>query len=546
MLGLVIGLAVSLSPPPPVSRVVSSDEGLRLSAQPTVEWRRGTCNAASVEVFPDQRKQTIGGFGASMTESSAMNLNALPAAKQEELLALLYGPTGARLSAMKATMLANDFAAAGPWETYDDHAGDVSLDHFSIARDLRTDGSLTLIRRALGAAANSAMTIQAYMDFPPDWMLLGALPDNATVNPTMYDTLAQYYAKFLQAYAAHGVHIDFLEAFNEPFDSYTQMTATQLARFLGQHLGPHLEKQGLWPKTKLTYGGQCARASAAAFVPAVMSDPSARKYMDVIAYHGYDCQLAMRDNPKANCTDARQRYDAIAMLHEAYPSKALWMTEVCYAYNGDDPNCTSAATLQWCTDYPRDPTLAPPLPRRDFADGVTWGSRIAKELQVGASGWIYWNLLLDTTGGPFLLSPAHGDAGKNWQHPVVVVDPKAGEFDPTGLFYFLAHFGRYVRPGAVRLETKVAMDEQVRTRGGDGVVAVAFDVLAASEDHTQTATEKGATVESGLNYPSLPKGTSKVVQLVHGGNETMDVQLCSEGWVATLPLPPRSITTAAW
>ena len=50
-------------------------------------------------------------------------------------------------------------------------------------------------------------------------MLKGKLPDDATVDPKYYDALARYYAKYLEAYKAHGVHIDFLEAFNEPTDS---------------------------------------------------------------------------------------------------------------------------------------------------------------------------------------------------------------------------------------------------------------------------------------------------------------------------------------
>ena len=40
--------------------------------------------------------------------------------------------------------------------------------------------------------------------------------------------------------------------------------------------------------TKLTYGGQCSRQAAGVHVPAVMSHPTAAKYMDHIAYHGYE------------------------------------------------------------------------------------------------------------------------------------------------------------------------------------------------------------------------------------------------------------------
>ena len=169
----------------------------------------------------------------------------------------------------------------------------------------------------------------------------------------------------------------FIEFFNEPTDSYTAMSAAQLASFLGRHAGPLFEKRGLWPSTKLSYGGQAERHSAHQFVPAVLADKDAAKYSDVIAYHGYDCQLSVRDNPKSNCSAARENYALVADLRARFPSRPLWMTEICYAYNGDDPNCTKSATLGACTDYPRDPTLAPPLPRRDFAGRVTWGHEVS-------------------------------------------------------------------------------------------------------------------------------------------------------------------------
>ncbi len=348
------------------------------------------------------------------------------------------------------------------------------------------------------------------MDFPPDWMLVHGAPRLGVVEPKYYDALASYFANYVAAYEAQGVHIDFLEAFNEPFDSYTQMRPSQLATFLGKHLGPEFERRGLWPATQLTYGGQCSRESAGEFVPVVMSDAAAAKYMDVIAYHGYDCQY----EDDGSCTDARQRYDVIAALAAAYPDKPLWMTEICYAYNGDDPNCTAAATMASCTDYPRDPSLAPPLPRTEFADGTTWGHRIVKELQSGAGGWIYWNMLLDARGGPFAYSPAHGDAKENWQQPVVVVDTATGGFRPTGLFYFLAHFSRFVRPGAVRVGTQDAALP-------DAVSAVAFTMAADA-------------------------AASTVLQLVNRGPSEQHVAVCSGGRVADLVLPAASITTAQW
>ena len=155
---------------------------------------------------------------------------------------------------------------------------------------------------------------------------MGRLPD-ASVNPRYYDVLAQYFARFVQAYTANGVPIDFLECFNEPTDSYTQMSPHELATFLKAHIGPTFDRLGLRPRTKLTYGGQAERSSAHRFVSAVMRDAEAAKYMDLIAYHGYDCQLDDADNPQSHCNDTRMNYHLIADLAARY-GKEMWMTEV--------------------------------------------------------------------------------------------------------------------------------------------------------------------------------------------------------------------------
>ena len=510
-----------------ISRVVSSNAGLRLAAQPAVQWTPTAKCPHTTALHVEHRRayQTIGGFGASMTESSAINVNSLPPAKQTILLEALFGPTGARFSAMKATMLSNDFATAtGRWATYDDNAGvpDPALTHFSIERDLRQNGTLTFIKRAIAMGFEG--TIQAYMDFPPDWMLSGTgPPTNRTIDPQYYDTLAMYFAKYVQAYAAHGVHIDFLEAFNEPVDSYVNISTKGLATFLGKHLGPLFDKLGLRQNgTKLSYGGQCARATAHAFVEAVMKDPDARAYMDVIVYHGYDCQLAVADNPASECDDATQNYELIAKLKEKYgKERDLWMSEICYAYYplGGDDACLRNETLHECAEYPRNHSLAPPLPRRDFADGATWGHRIVREMQAGASGWIYWNLALDSSGGPSLISPEHGDPRENKQHPVVIVDG-SNSYHLTGLYFFLAHFSKFVRPGAVR----IGVDESDALPSS--VVAVAF-ADAPDED-------AGVTL-----------------QLVNSAKDKAHtVAVCAEingsAWTANLMLPALSITTARW
>jgi glucosylceramidase len=60
-------------------------------------------------------------------------------------------------------------------------------------------------------------------------------------------------------------------------------------------------------------------------------------------------------------------------------------------------------------------------------------------------------MILDEDGGPWLTSPEHGDPANNHQHPVVIINRSTKEITYTGLFYYLAHFSKYVKPGAYRI-----------------------------------------------------------------------------------------------
>src|SRR5258707_1051029 len=75
------------------------------------------------------------------------------------------------------------------------------------------------------------------------------------------------------------------------------------------------------------------------------------------------------------------------------------------------------------------------------------------ELEAGTSAWLYWNAILDENGGPWAVSPVHGNPDPNIQHPVVIINKITHEITYTGVYYYLAHFSKFVRPGAVRVQT---------------------------------------------------------------------------------------------
>ena len=55
-------------------------------------------------------------------------------------------------------------------------------------------------------------------------------------------------------------------------------------------------------------------------------------------------------------------------------------------------------------------------------------------------GWVDWNMVLDTKGGP--------NWAKNWCIAPVIVDPQKDQVYFTPLYYIMAHFSKFIRPGA--------------------------------------------------------------------------------------------------
>jgi glucosylceramidase len=437
---------------------VSSQAGDRLTSKPALQFQgvRPASATANFTISDAERYQRIDGFGASFLESGSLTLNALAPAEQEKVLQALFDPqAGAGFSAMKCPLAGTDEMPAGPWYTYDDSPGDIKMRHFTIRRDLRSAGLITYIKRA---RQYGSFKLQAPMDFPPDWMLVevGRQPDGRAelnIDPKYYDALALYYLRYLQEYQKHGVFIDYLSLFNE---RYTKITYPQVRDLLKDHVGPLFARNQV--RTQIQFREASTREEAGKEYPVVLEDPKARKYVGSLAYHGYDFK----------------NFDAIAELHRHYPDLPLWMTEICY--------------------------VKPPI--YEFNDGDFWGNQIVSDLEAGASAWIYWNMILNEKGGPWLVSKIHGDPDPNIQHPVVIIDRPTGKVTYTGLYYYLAHFSKFVRPGAVRIACSGSADGTrcVAFLGPDGNVVTQ---LLNSRKSDAPATLSWREREISLTLPAL-------------------------------------------
>jgi glucosylceramidase len=386
--------------------ITTPDQALLLARQPPVPltFSNPAPDSVVVTVDPHRRFQSVDGFGASFTDSSAWLLaTKLSGEQRRKVMSSLFDPViGAGLSYLRQPMGSSDFALER--YTYDDMpAGlnDPSLASFSIAADERY--VLPLLRQAI--RLNPRLKVMATPWSPPAWMRTGdsiLRSDGGTLRPEYYEAYAWYFVKFVQAYAAAGVSVDAVTVQNEPVASPgpapgMEMSPQEQAAFIA-HLGPALRAAGL--NTRLFALDH--NWNQAPYAKSVLADPKAAQYVDGTAFHCYGGDPSMQGD-----------------IHDAFPSKSINVTE-----------CSGG---EWSPD---------------FGESLRW---TVEQLLIGslrnwASTVLMWNIALDDRHGPTngVCTNCRG---------LVTVDAATGAVRYNPEYYALAHAARVVEPGAVRIET---------------------------------------------------------------------------------------------
>ena len=160
-------------------------------------------------------------------------------------------------------------------------------------------------------------------------------------------------------------------------------------------------------------------------------DETSSKYFDGIAVHWY-----------ASTFD----YFPASLQHtyKLAPTKHLINTEACVEadvphWNDDDWYWSKEAT-DWGWDWAseKEKYLHP-----KYVPVFRYAGDIIGCLNNYVDGWIDWNMVLNKQGGPNWF--------KNWCTAPVMVDEEKDEVYFTPLYYTLAHFSKFIRPGAVRI-----------------------------------------------------------------------------------------------
>ncbi|HEY7487231.1 MAG TPA: glycoside hydrolase family 30 beta sandwich domain-containing protein [Streptosporangiaceae bacterium] len=451
---------------PAVRAWLTTGDQVNLLSDRTDLVQKADASAPAITIDPSKSYQTVAGFGASITDSSAYLLMRSP--RRDAVMRDLFDPKhGLGLSYLRQPMGASDFVA-GDHYTYDDMpAGqsDYRLRHFSIDHDRAA--ILPLLRQA--RALNPALKVMATPWSPPAWMKTndslvgGRFRDDDRV----YKAYAEYFVRFIRAYEKAGVPIDAITLQNEPQNrnpsGYPGMDLrpNEEARLAGL-VADRLHAAGRHTKI-LAYDHNWALHPNDVGPPDDPADPEyAMSVMNAagrsFAGTAYHCYFG---------DPSRQ-----APMHDAYPRKDIYFTE-CSGSVSQNPATTFPDTLHWQTA------------------NLTVGA-----MRNWAKTVITWNLALDPSGGPH-----NGGCGTCFG--VVTIDPAAGTVTRTADYYVLGHATTFVRPGAVRIDSTTAGTiADVAFRNPDGSIAV-----IAVNDDWGTGSQKFTVRKGGTAFSyELPAG----------------------------------------
>ncbi len=291
------------------------------------------------------------GFGASLTEAAAWNLARLEPGRRRRLLEELFGPDGTALDILRLNVGASDYSLS-PYH-YAPVADDRELEHFTIARDERW--LIPILHEILAIRPDIFLFASPWS--PPGWMKTGGQMAGGWMRADYLEVFAKYYARYLAAFRAHGIHIDALTCQNE-------VETDQLSRMPASLLHPEYEMRlvsELLPAACAAEGVEDVEIWLHDHnyihwrrIDWMLADPATRAHTAAVAVHPYEGTAAMLDTIAAK-----------------YPGLPFHLTEV-------------------------GPGLGP-----DYDNDVCrWGHLITEALNHYCVSFTAWNLALDECGRP--------------------------------------------------------------------------------------------------------------------------------------------------
>ncbi|CCD66449.1 Putative glucosylceramidase 1 [Caenorhabditis elegans] len=399
-----------------------------------------------------KKYQTIQGFGSTFSDASGANLKSLPDKLSDLIMKQYFSDTGLNLQFGRVPIASTDFS--GRVYSYNDVANDYSMQNFNLTKE-DFQWKIPYIKNA--QKYNPNLKLFAAPWAAPGWLkttkeMTGPGALNGKAGDNYHQAYAKYFVRFLEEYGKSGISFWGLSTQNQPTlgsdkknkIQSTLFTAETQRDFIKTDLGPALAASSSGKDVKLLILDD-NRGNLPKWADTVLNDMDAAKYVGGIGVHAY------QDGETDNHLDE---------THKKHPNFFILGTEASEGYGSKDTH----------VDY------------GNWDRAADTASDILDNMNNWMTGWTERNLILDALGGPSWVS--------DYTDAPVIAFPAMAQFYKQPMFYAIAHFSHFIKPGAVRIDHSLNVIElEVETTAflnpdGSKVIVMLNKGSLVSTEHT--------------------------------------------------------------
>lgn len=450
--------------------LLTSENGEKCATVAPISFQKSAAANAVVVDLNDQR-QTIDGYGVSLTESSAYVLACLSDEQRASILNEMFSAEGANFSLVRTQVGASDFSVEGKYALgeagddflYEDKKGfpkseypDVQNEQYDLFQLMKEVAAIKAATPAVGTEESfrilaNTWTAPAWMKdnglyYERDWSK--GIHRGGALLPKYYQAYANYLLKYLQAYREEGIEIWAMTPVNEPmgndggWESMDFPPAVE-AEFIAKYMGPTFANNGF--ENVRIFGFDQNIFEMSPYTAAIYGDSVAKAYTTGMALHWYGSTFS--------CFPA-----VLDSIHALYPDKTLLHTEGCVdnlgcdawdavtdpvgfkesGWFGNDAFWWTNSATDWAYSTPYWPELHPA-----YSACQRYAQYIIEGMNHWMTGYIDWNCVLDSIGGPNHVN--------NFAAAPVMIDYRNNNIYYTPYYYVLKQFSKMMRPGDVAL-----------------------------------------------------------------------------------------------
>lgn len=415
---------------------VTTNNGSQNLDKQTIEFSNNSnMSSTTIMLDPTTRYQTMDGFGAAITGSTAFNLLQMTQENRIKFLKDTFSPTeGLGHSYVRISIGCSDFSLSE--YSLCDTPG---IENFGLTSE-ETDYVIPVLKEIL--EINPELKIMGSPWTPPQWMKVNNLTDlqpffswtSGQLNPAYYSDYATYFVKWIKAMNQNGINIYSVTPQNEPLNrgnsASLYMGWEEQYEFLQNHLVPQFKEASLNTKIYLfDHNYNYDNIADQKGYPMNIYDAGIDSEMVAgAAYHNYG-------GDKSELLKVQSRY----------PEREMVFTE------------TSIGT--WNDGHNLEKRLIDDM--REVALGT---------VNNGCKAVIVWNLMLDSERGP------NREGGCQTCYGAVDIDiSDYSTITRNSHYYIISHLSSVVKPGAVRIGTSGLSDPGIihsAFENSDGTYAV--------------------------------------------------------------------------